>query len=651
MALQVTVRNGAGVVTDITARVRLPGPDDDVGLQLGTRAFQCESGQSSLVIDDDDGEYGNSEGLPGGLTALSIAAHNVVTVSETATTPATVLLRGRVIPKEIGRGDHDFGRSRQLTLRLDDYNADLKGLAFLQDYDRPAETDVARATWVLTTFLSGSPRATTNLTNGIVAGNTVTMPAKTYEAGTQPFEVLNECAIAAEKEVFVMADGTLYYAVPTDTSKVAGIRISDRESEINTDASCVASAPSLVSHSGFTTSSSATYVVPTGLVESAFVVLTFWREDDPATAVAPTWTAPGFAAQTFTEISTAAVVNTNSTGLDPRIRGWYLLNPNPAPDTNNPGTLTKGGWAGIYLLEYVHQTSPVLEVNTQSTSGTTTEASVGVNSGTIVNAAGAWDEVGSGTAPIAGGGQTPITSQVFDGPGGDMEFGTGYGSRTPTWTFASSRNYVAAVVAVNSSSGGSSPPTFPPIPVGPASTEDGQGLLSGGVLRHQDGFVSETRASVASAYDYWVETINDTGAVTAADASARLNAILDVFQYEHRTYKVAVQLHRTQVGCVKAGQLIDIKWRAIPDADDQYRSRRIAALEWQWAGPEHWLAVMELDKPIRISAHPGAGPVAAAALVAKRAEHQATDFRWEPVVWNGETVFWNGDIVVHKVAI
>src|SRR5574338_252704 len=174
MSLSVTIRNGGGrasATVDITDRLRA-----DLGLQLGNRAFMGEAAQSSFYIDDDDGEYGNSEGLPAG-TALSIAAHNVVTFYETETDGGTaVLMRGRVIPKEIGRGDKYQDRGRQLTVRLDDYNADLKGIVLLSEQARSAETDVARVTWVFDTYLSGSPRFTTDLTSGIVNANTVTMP-------------------------------------------------------------------------------------------------------------------------------------------------------------------------------------------------------------------------------------------------------------------------------------------------------------------------------------------------------------------------------------------------------------------------------------------------------------------------------------------
>ena len=51
-------------------------------------------------------------------------------------------------------------------------------------------------------------------------------------------------------------------------------------------------------------------------------------------------------------------------------------------------------------------------------------------------------------------------------------------------------------------------------------------------------------------------------------------------KFEDRTYNVSVgPLYNEHVGLLKPGQLIDIKARAIPDADDQFVSRRIAQLQ------------------------------------------------------------------------
>ena len=614
MSLQVTIINGGGTAAptvDLTSRLRA-----DQGLQLGNRAFNGESAQSTLVIDDDDGEYGNEESLPVGLTMLSIAAHNAVTVTETATTPDTVLVRGRVIPKEIGRADLWQDRARQLTVRLDDYNADLKGLTLLTEQARGSETDVARVTWVYNTYLAGSPRFTTNLTSGIVAGNTVTVPAKTYEIGTPIIDILSECAIAAEKTFFVMADGTFYYAVFNDQSQLAGLRISDREDEINLESSAatvaVAATTGLLGDSGAT--AEILLNIPSSDVDRALYV---WVRNTSGGTITVQWqhdaTDPG-TKENLTKIASTALADSNELAL------FRLINPTPRSGVNSHVLVTDSAaqekMIAIFYLTGVDQAAPNGTVVFNTGTGTSSTVTA-AGSGMAINAACWFANNQTGMAnPTPGGGQTPgfvdFDDRAFGQP--DSEAGSGYGAATPTWTWSSSQDWAAGAVYVN----GGSIATYPPIWTGPASTEDGQGLLSGAVMRYGgSGAVTEVRTAVKEDYDYWVETIHDSQAVDAADATARLSAILDIRQYEKRTYQVAVQLHRTKVDLLMAGQMISIKARAIPDADDQYRTRRIASLEWQWLGPEHWLAVMELDRPLNMQGA-GAGSGSGQAALATR---------------------------------
>lgn len=630
MSLTVTVRNGgaAGSATvDITDRLRT-----DLGLQVGNRAHMGESGQSTLYIDDDSGEYGNEEDLPVGLTMLSIAAHNVVTVTETATDPDTALVRGRVIPKEIGRADIDLDRARQVVVRLDDYNADLKGLSLLTEQVRPEETDVARVTWVFDTFLSGSPRLTTDLTSGIVVGNTATMPAKTYEKGTTLGDILSDCAITAEKTFFVMADGTFYYAPYDDTTQLAGIRISDREDEADTEGVCESTSP--VPESGY---ADATQGDPTydfsavdGSTNSALVVLVAHDLIESPNAVSAVWwhwdNGKTDGRQAFTRIA----------GPTDGMEVWLLVSPNAALN-GDPGTAhvlvdqvgTVTHIVGVEYVTGVDASDPYRDTSFATGTGSTSSVAVTSSAGDLVlNIAGQLENNidANLAAPTADAAQTVIGTDTENASFGQRDAHMGFGrqiavgaSTTTEWTFNGSRAWWAISIAFQNNATGEGLPTFPPIWTGPASTEDGQGLLSGGVLRHNGtGAVSETRSAVADDYDYWVETINDAGAVDATDAAARLSAILDVRQFENRTYQVAVQLHRTQVGCVMAGQLIWIKARAIPDADDQFRQRRIASLEWQWVGPEHYLAVMELDRPLNMKGAGASGSGSGQAALATR---------------------------------
>lgn len=601
MALTVTVLNGGGTASatvDITNRVRA-----DKGLQLGNRAFQGESSQSVMYVDDDDGEYGNPEDLPGGLTQLSIAAHNVVTVTETATTPDTVLLRGRVIPKEIGRGDLYQDRGRQVVVRMDDYNADLKGLTLLADVSRSAETDVARVTWVFDTYLSGSPRLTTDLTSGIVAGNTTTMPAKTYEAGTTILDILNDCAVAAEKTFFVMADGTFYYAPHSDMSKTAGLRISDRDDEIDLEGGSGTPTVSAAEGEGNNDETMPTVTVASG--SGALIAVCVTAEDQATPTV--TWkpnSLSGATDQLMTIIGSVAHATPSSGTSKDGEKLWiaWLANPN-ASTANAPGILWDdvGGNVGSLFGYWTVDSSATPTVYTNSGTGTTSTVTPTADAADLVlDCAGYrfWSLGNDSNTPNATASQTENWTVAFNNSAGQNDGAWGGGSSTGsgarTWDLVKNTNWVAAAIVIPGEVA-----TYPPIWTGPASTEDGQGLLSGAVLRYGGGkFVTETRADVVDEYDYWVEPIHDAGAVDAADAAARLTAILDIREFEKRTYQVGVQLHRSKVDLLMAGQMISIKARATSDADDQYRTRRIASLEWQWIGPEHWLAVMELDRPL-----------------------------------------------------
>jgi hypothetical protein len=618
VGIEITVRNGGGTASgtaDLSDRLRT-----DLGLQLGNRAYNGESSQSTLYIDDDDGEYGNEEDLPMGLTMLSIAAHNVVRITETATSPDTVLVRGRVIPKEIGRGDKWQDRSRQVTVRLDDYNSDLKGLTLLTSLSRGAETDVARVTYIFDNWLSGSPRLTTDLTNGIVAGNTVTMPAKVYDAGTPILDIISDCAVSAEKTFFVMADGTFYYAVYDDDSQVASMRISDDPDEINVGESSSPGSASVrlypsSSQSGTGTGESAAAPDLDGSDASVGWGSVIAGYDYKYMYDAPNGTGSG-SAGSFAATDTGAPGKVGVVGYVHIIDGDLLSliqNGGVIRGQHRWHSRTGIGVDESTQFNYTDFCARVYRPGTSSFVATLVD--VGDATGTL--------RFPQQPEPVNRSfGSVAITPYPAAVEGDYLVIDVGLSHESPLTGAAGATLYntdtAATDLPLDDATGtelnswwqlGPSEealPTYPPIWTGPASTEDGQGLLSGGVLRYGgSSFVAETRSSVADDYDYWVEPIHDEGAIGTADAATRLGNILDIRQFERRTYQVAVQFHNTEVNLVKAGDLIDIKAKAIPDADDQYRTRRVASLEWQWIGPEHWIGVMELDKPLNVK---GAGP-------------------------------------------
>jgi hypothetical protein len=153
-------------------------------------------------------------------------------------------------------------------------------------------------------------------------------------------------------------------------------------------------------------------------------------------------------------------------------------------------------------------------------------------------------------------------------------------------------------------------PTYPPIwDVGPASTEDGMQLLSG--LRLYYGaeasqYVYVSSPTTANQYSHYEESLHTTDPAisNATQALVLANSILARRKYEERTYNVSVgPLDENEITLLKPGQLIDIKARAIPDADDQFVSRRIAQLKWTTPVPGMFFAHMQLDRPIKEVPH------------------------------------------------
>lgn len=182
-------------------------------IELGGQAWLGESTQGSVVLDDDAG-------------TLSIAARKAVVYTEDATTPDTVLARGFVTSKGLSRGTRPHGAGLQRRVAVDDVNKHLRGIR-VHGWVRPSETDVARVTALRTAFLAGSPRTVTNLAaTYLAAGNTVTMPAKTYDA-TDPHGVLSDCASAAGKTFFVTVDLELFYDLPTSVAYAGTLVITD----------------------------------------------------------------------------------------------------------------------------------------------------------------------------------------------------------------------------------------------------------------------------------------------------------------------------------------------------------------------------------------------------------------------------------------
>jgi hypothetical protein len=147
--------------------------------------------------------------------------------------------------------------------------------------------------------------------------------------------------------------------------------------------------------------------------------------------------------------------------------------------------------------------------------------------------------------------------------------------------------------------------------VGPASTENGQEMLSGIWLFYGvESYVHVSDAVQANLYSFWEEVIFDGDIDTEAEATARAQSILAQRKYEERTYNVTIgPLDDTQIGGIRAGQHIYIKARAIPDADDAYANRKISQLKVTTPMPGMYFAHLQLDRPLRAGAHGTGSPV------------------------------------------
>jgi hypothetical protein len=145
--------------------------------------------------------------------------------------------------------------------------------------------------------------------------------------------------------------------------------------------------------------------------------------------------------------------------------------------------------------------------------------------------------------------------------------------------------------------------TFEPIgDVGPASREDGQGLLSGLKLKGQ-GEVSAyvTDATTVTEYNHFEEVIYDEFAETVTEVTAKANAILGVRKYELRTYSCSLLVPAERVHLIRPGMNITIQWKVITDADDQVVTRRIGQLKYRVFSPDLYRVELQLDRPLRVA--------------------------------------------------
>ena len=218
-SLKVYNGSDATPVTDVTDRTDWPQTELSVLANLGDAA----AGQ--WLMRDEGGTIPDFV-APGEL----VDSHNVIV----ATVGSNTLFRGRIAADDHFRGRQKAGRAKEITFTLEDQNSHLRGM-IVHEWIRPAETDAARAQALVAAYLSGNYRPTTNLngSNLIITGsNAISLPAKTY-SGVTPYEVMQELASNADKEMFVTVDNELAYFGHDYTGYVSLLRISDDPADAN----------------------------------------------------------------------------------------------------------------------------------------------------------------------------------------------------------------------------------------------------------------------------------------------------------------------------------------------------------------------------------------------------------------------------------
>ena len=208
-------------------------------VELGMRYYQGEACQGQFTYVSDTRDL-----LDEPFASAFPLGHALVTWTEDAPGAEVWLARNRVANSEGGRGDIKVDKNTEWKITTEDCNVELRGQAFTESWIRPEETDIERLVALQLYTLNGSSSTATNhrdtclviVNTSHLAPNTatVTMPAKKYLPGTQPQEVVQDCAQMAGKDYGVVIHHTggshlcLLYVETTDhTTYAAAPKISD----------------------------------------------------------------------------------------------------------------------------------------------------------------------------------------------------------------------------------------------------------------------------------------------------------------------------------------------------------------------------------------------------------------------------------------
>jgi hypothetical protein len=569
MAFTLRVRQGGespAVWRDYSSMVPSFEVDEGQSLPLiqgGNSVQNGGAGHGEFMVIDDTSLIPASDGT------WSLAAHNVVEWFDDGPGFDCWLMRGRIASKTADRGDHPAGDSRTWHVSVEDANDDIDGLDLDADWVRGAETGVARVLAAVAAFCNGSPRLSTVISTHLVPNSvTVTMPAKTYVAGTDLREIFADCSTTEGKIFGVVIHHTalashlcLQYIDELDHSTFpSALRISDTPADHNfTETNRLLN----LAGASIKVSSTSPTFVKTRAVDGDYSDTSHWSAE-------------------ITQ------------GVDEE---WWA------------GDLGSSLTVDYYRIVQGNLTAP-------SVNETATEMKV---YGSTDAAAWTWLPAGKLVADPASNGWTLLQTI------GNSTQDTGARPLTPTsyryFLLRASEGPAAGVGDgwnVQEFEVGLSltlPPDWDP---GPPSAEEGAHLVSKLVNRWGNNQVSVASLGAAQtdAYDYWSRSYNDALSVTASQAASRATAVLTDLRYEHVTHTVSLRsIPATMLDIVTAGQSIQIKSAAAMGGQylGTWQTRRVVDAQWQMVSPSATAATrlydvtLQLDRPMRTTAAGVAG--------------------------------------------
>ena len=225
MTLQVVYSVSAGVTQDLSSRVFMAS--ERLGLPPVSLTQHAEEGSvahSTLTVDDPSG-------------TLTLLGHRRVYLVETAApTGQQVIGNWWIDKKSISRGDWQVGPlARTYSVEMSDANVLLgRRIVVGSDGNRPAETDIARLTWLLATTEANQFNGPTTYIN---TAGPVAMDAVDYR-GQNVIDILSDLSQASQKNwwvVYFEASGNygLWYDFDYSTAYTSTLSLSNDEADVD----------------------------------------------------------------------------------------------------------------------------------------------------------------------------------------------------------------------------------------------------------------------------------------------------------------------------------------------------------------------------------------------------------------------------------